>query len=102
MRMRMLRRAQPKRQRARCARDTPMKASGAARSRHAFREGIPIPGSTRTGTAPRRKRAKERAKKRRLGGTISTVRVPRSIPTEVRAWQSRSTSSSSWRKLHRA
>ena len=65
---------------ARCARVTPIKASGAASPRQCFSGLRPMPGSMRTGTAPVLNRAKNRAKNSSPGGTIRAVRVPRQMP----------------------
>ena len=46
----------------------------------------PMPGSISTTTAPTLNRANVRAKNSRLGGTISTVRMPRPMPTCSRPW----------------
>ena len=58
----------------------PMNAAGAASAMQRPRFLTPIPGSIKTGTAPILKRAKVRAKNSRLGGTMTTVRVPRPVP----------------------
>ena len=83
---RTLRTGRGKRSRARCALGIPMNASGSTSSRQERRARLPIPGSISTGTAPTLKSAKTSAVKSRDGVTISTVRVPRTIPRASRPW----------------
>ena len=72
--------AQPRTVRATCASGIPTKASGAASSRHCFSARRSMPGSTSTGTAPALNRANIDRKNSGVGRTITTVRVPRTMP----------------------
>ena len=57
-----------------------MKASGSASSRQCFSARLSMPGSTSTGTAPALNSANISRKNSGVGRTISTVRVPRTMP----------------------
>jgi hypothetical protein len=62
----------------------PMKASGFASSRHCFSARLSMPGSTSTGTAPALNSANISRKNSGVGRTITTVRVPRTMPRFAR------------------
>ena len=77
-------RAQPSTARAACASGMPMKASGAASSRHCFSARRSMPGSTSTGTAPALNSANISRKNSGDGRTITTARVPRTTPCRAK------------------
>ncbi len=95
IRRRTVSRPQPRSRLPRIAFGMPMKTSGAASRQHCPRLRRPIPGSISTGTMPALKTAKTRAKKSSPGGTISTARVPGTIPIARRPSAISSLSSSS-------
>ena len=79
------RKALGKRHLARSARPTPIITVGAVRSSAANRRLRPMPGSARTGMAPRRKRPQVMATKSMPGGTNSATRSPGPTPSPARA-----------------
>ena len=76
--------AQPSSAFASIASGMPMKASGLASSRHCFSARLSMPGSTSTGTAPALNRANISRKNSGVGRTITTVRLPRTMPRPAR------------------
>ena len=88
--------AQPSSTFASSASGMPMKASGLASSRHCFNARLSMPGSTSTGTAPTLNRANISRKNSGVGRTITTVRVPRTIPRLASPAAMASLRASSW------
>ena len=76
--------AQPSSAFASSANGMPMNASGCASSRHCFSARRSMPGSTSTGTAPALNRANMTRKNSGVGRTITTARVPRTMPRLAR------------------
>ncbi len=77
-------RAQPSSAFASNASGMPMKASACASSRHCRSARLSMPGSTSTGTAPALNSANITRKNSGVGRTITTVRVPRTMPRRAR------------------
>ena len=72
--------AQPNSFLANIAKGMPINACGCASSKHCFNARLAIPGSTNTGTAPRLNSANISRKNSGVGRTITTTRLPRTMP----------------------
>lgn len=81
--IRQLLRAQPSTTRAACASGMPMKAVGAASSRHCLSARRLMPGSISTGTTPALNMANISRNSSGEGRTISAARVPRTMPARA-------------------